>query len=313
MFVDHIGFCRRVMLLVSLACVALTSGCRSLPSAPEADAVYVAEIQQWHKKRIESLTDQNGWLNLAGLFWLKAGENSFGTDASNDIVFPAGKAPPIIGSFVLEQGAVSVRIKPGVEVMHGDEPVSTLKLQSDAEGEPTMLTLGSLSWFIIKRGDALGVRLRDSENPRLRHFKGIETFPIDPAWRVEAMLEPYDPPKKMAVPTVLGTTLEQSSPGALVFQIHGNTYRLDPIAEPGDKQLFVIFADATNGVETYGAGRFLYVDRPGKDGKAIIDFNKAHNPPCAFSKFATCPLPPAQNRLLVKVTAGEKKYEDADH
>lgn len=307
---DRLGFCRRALLPAFFGYVALTLGCHS---SAKVDAAYLAEFQQWQKQRLESLTGPDGWLKLAGLFWLKEGENSFGADASNDIVFPAGKAPPIIGSFVLDSGGVSVRIMPGVEVWHDGRPVTVLKLRSDAEGEPTVLRLGSLSWLIIKRGNAFGVRLRDDEHPRLRQFKGIETFPLDPAWRVSARLEPYNPPKKVTVPTVLGTTIERLSPGALIFQLQGNTYRLDPIAQPGDQQLFVIFADATNGAETYGAGRFLYVDRPGEDGKTIIDFNKAHNPPCAFSEFATCPLPPAQNRLPVRVTAGEKKYRDTDH
>ncbi len=274
---------------------------------------YVAEIQDWHRKRIESLKSPNGWLNLVGLFWLKEGENRFGSDPSNDIVFPEGKAPRFIGTITLRDGVVRTRIDRGVEVLHDGKPVREIPMKTDAQGNPTVLSLGSLRWFIIERKKGYGVRLRDLESPRVAEFMGIEMFPIDSAWRVEARFEPYVPPKMISVPTILGTTRRQPSPGALVFKIRGKTYRLDPIAEPEDKELFVIFSDETAGIETYGGGRFLYVNRPGKDGKTVIDFNKAYNPPCAFTPYATCPLPPAQNHLPFRVTAGEKKYGHGSH
>ena len=186
--------------------------------------------------------------------------------------------------------------------------MSSVQMKADVSGEPTILELNSLSWFIIKRGEEYGVRLRDSENENITRFKGIEMFPIDTTWRVSAKLEPYDPPKIIEVPTILGTISKETSPGALVFRLRGNIYRLDPIAEPGDESLFVIFADQTNGSETYDAGRFLYVNKPNENDSTIIDFNKAYNPPCAFTSFATCPLPPTQNVLPIRITAGEKKY-----
>lgn len=288
----------------------MVAGCRSSRSG---DAAYIAEIKEWQKKRIESLTKEDSWLSLAGLFWLKEGENRFGSEPSNDIIFPAGKAPAHMGTFVLQKGVVTVEIEPGVQVLHQGEPVRTLRLRNDTEGEPTILTYGSLSWFIIQRGERYGVRLRDRENPHLRQFKGIDTFPIDPAWRIEAVFEPYDPPKIIEVPTILGTVIHEPSPGALVFTIEGSSYRLEPTAEPDDEELFVVFADQTNGAETYGGGRFVYVKRPGKDGRTVIDFNKAYNPPCAFTEFATCPLPPEGNRLPIRVTAGEKKYAGSRH
>ena len=196
--------------------------------------------------------------------------------------------------------------------MHSGQPVTSMTLRSSADGEPTVLTYGSLGWFIIQRGnDSMAVRVRDSEHPHLKEFKGIDTYPIDPAWRIKASFEPYDPPKMLTIPTVYGTILQQPSPGALVFEIDGNPYRLDPTASSDDKRLFVMFADETSQSETYGAGRFLYVSQPGPDGTTYIDFNKAYNPPCAFTNFATCPLPPTQNRLPLRITAGEKKYKHA--
>lgn len=291
----------------------LTWGVAASPCVAQDDAAYVAEIERWHQQRIKSLTGQTGWLNLAGLFWLTEGSNSFGTAKTNAIVFPSGKAPARMGWFVLKDGVVSVRIRPGVDVRCQGKPVRFMTLRSDADGQPTILTHGSLSWFVIKREKEFAIRLRDSRHPHLRAFKGIERFPVNASWRIEGVFEPYHPAKTIPIPTVLGTTTQEPSPGALVFQLQGGTYRLDVIARPDDEQLFVIFADQTNGEETYGAGRFLYVDRPDKDGKVIIDFNKAHNPPCAFTPYATCPLPPEQNRLPLKVTAGEKTYEGVDH
>ena len=296
---------------------ALTAGLVTLLfitcTSRQADEAYRQEIAQWHRQRIASLSKPDSWLSLAGLFLLHDGTNRFGADSTNDIVFPPGKAPARMGTFFLENGVVRVKIDPGVPVTSDGKPVTTLPLKSDADGKPTILEYRSLNWYIIKRGEQLFVRLKDRENPRIAAFKGIEMFPVDEAWQVEATFEPYHPAKMIDVPTVLGTIDKSPSPGALVFRIKGKTYRLDPLAEPGDKEYFVVFADATTGFETYGGGRFLSVAVPGPDGKTVIDFNKAYNPPCAFSEFATCPLPPKQNRLPIKITAGEKKYGSGHH
>jgi hypothetical protein len=197
--------------------------------------------------------------------------------------------------------------------MLSDSAVTAIIMQHDLQDNPTKLSLGALSWTIIKRGERYGVRLRDHEHPALQNFAGIETFPIDSTWRVEATFEFNNPPHLIAIPTVLNTINEEPSPGAVVFKINGKTYRLDATGKMTDKELFVIFADQTNGKETYGAGRFLYVPTPSKTGKTIIDFNKAYNPPCAFTAYATCPLPPEQNKLPVRITAGEKNYAHAAH
>ncbi len=301
------------LFAASLILMFLLGGCDSGTRRNNANPEYVKKIQEWHKRRIESLTKPTGWLSLAGLFWLNEGANTFGSASSNDIRFPEDRAPGRIGTFFLQDSVVSVKIRPGVKVNTGGAPVDSMVLKNDMTGDPTELSWGSLVWYVIKRGQQYGVRLKDKQNPNLRNFKGIEMFPIDSVWRVKAKYESYPQPKTIEVPTVLGTISEESVPGALVFHLKGKTYRLDPLVEEGEDQFFIIFGDDTNGDETYGAGRFLYADKPGPDGFTIIDFNKAYNPPCAFTPFATCPLPPDQNLLPVKITAGEKKYAGGHH
>lgn len=271
---------------------------------------YISEIKEWHNKRIENLKKENGWLNLAGLYWLKPGENKFGADKSNDLIFPEGKAPAFIGLLILKDSVVTIKVNDGIEVKSKGEKVATLELKNDTQGE-TVLELGSLRWFIIKRGEQYGVRLRDLESELLKTFKGVDSFPINSDWRIEAKLEKYNTPKKVEVPNVLGMIDTSFVAAALTFEKDGVAYKLDPI--DGGKQYFVIFADETSGDETYGAGRFLYVDKADSTGKIYIDFNKAYNPPCAFTKYATCPLPPRQNHLRIKITAGEKVFHGEGH
>jgi hypothetical protein len=299
----------RVVAALILLLVSLT-GCGTSQNQ-EVPAGYAEEINAWRAERIERLTSPTGWLSLAGLHWLKEGENKFGADSTNTVVFPQGKAPAFMGTITVENGVIQATIAPGVEVLHNGAPVTSLALHHDQEEnyEPTVLAYGTLTWFAIERGGRLGVRVKDSDSRRLREFKGIESYAIDLRWRIEGVLEPNDPPKTLDITNVLGDVTHEPSPGALVFEIEGRTYRLDPIAEPGAEELFVVFGDATNGKETYGGGRFLDVVRPGEDGKVVVDFNKAYSPPCAFTEFATCPLPPPQNRLPVAVRAGEKAYE----
>lgn len=284
------------------------TGCAKEKHVSAKQAVYEAQINEWHRQRITRLTSKTGWLSLAGLYWLREGQNTFGSSSSNDIQFPEGKSPAYIGSFYLESDVVRVEIKKGINVLSQGHPVKSAVMQPDVSGNRTILHLDSLDWFIIKRGERYAVRLRDRENTNITNFKGIERFPIDTTWRVMAKLEYYRPAKKIEIPNIIGTITEENSPGVLVFTISGNEYRLDPISEDGAKSLFLIFADQTNGIETYGAGRFLSVEMPSDDGLTTVDFNKAYNPPCAFTPWATCPLPPPQNVLPIPVTAGEKKY-----
>jgi hypothetical protein len=293
---------------------ALLPGCGT-SRKPEAPAAYVAEITAWRTQRIERLTSPTGWLSLVGLHWLKEGENTFGADTTNAVVLPQGKAPAFMGTITVADSEITLKVAPGVEVLHNGSPVMSIVLHHDQEKdfEPTVLTHGTLTWFAIERGGRLGIRVKDSDSKRLREFKGIESYTIDPHWRIEGVLVPNDPPKTLEITNVLGTVSHEPSPGALEFKIDGKTYRLDPIAEPGAKELFVVFGDASNGKETYGGGRFLDVDFPGADGKFVLDFNKAYNPPCSFTEFATCPLPPPQNRLPIAVRAGEKAYQTPGH
>jgi uncharacterized protein (DUF1684 family) len=256
-----------------------------------------------------SLKREDGWLTLVGLFWLEPGENRFGSDkTANRIVFPEGTAPKAMGSLDLAGETVTLRAKPEANLTADGKPATTMVVKTDADGEPTSLQHGRIRFYVIKRGKRLGVRVKDSKNPALEAFHGIESFPVNLKWRFDARFDAYDPPKPVAIPNILGSTEQEKSPGAVVFQFGGKEYRIDAVKEAGSEDLFLIFGDQTNGLETYGGGRFLYADPPGKDGKVVVDFNKAYNPPCVFTPYATCPLPPAQNRLAVRVEAGEKSY-----
>jgi uncharacterized protein len=266
---------------------------------------YLDHMQQWQAARHAELTDPDGWLSLVGLFWLKPGSNSFGAAPDNDLQFPEGKADAHLGWFWLDDGEVWVEVLPGADVRHEGQPVSQMRLEDDLSGRVTILAHGTLSWYIIRRGEQIGVRLRDRESLYLQHFSGVDCFEIDPAWCVEATFVPYDPPKELLVPTVLGTVDQKESLGALVFEIEGVRYQLD-VTNMIIDEFIVVFADATTGKETYGGGRFLRVDPVDENGRTRIDFNRAHNPPCAFTPYATCPRPTQENKLPLRVTAGEK-------
>jgi uncharacterized protein (DUF1684 family) len=214
------------------------------------------------------------------------------------VVLPAGKAPAHLATLTLSGGTARLVAAPGETVEAGGKRVTSISMKSDAQGEPT----------VVDRGGRLGVRVKDAESAARLSFRGLESFPIDSRWRIEARFERYEPPREIPVPNVLGGTSAEKSPGALLFELQGKTFRLDTVAEAGTEDWFVIFADETNGGETYGGGRFLYVTPPPPGSPAIVDFNKAYNPPCVFTPYATCPLPPPQNRLALRVQAGEKSY-----
>jgi uncharacterized protein (DUF1684 family) len=297
--------------LYKIVFLLLAVGCNSRKESekPAVDpAVYQSEIDKWHENRVVELKGPRGWLNIAGLYWLKDGINTFGSDAGNNVVFPEGTIPAHAGFFLLKQNTVTIESAKGVEITSKGKPVGRLvAFNPDSARSAPAMNYGSLEWFIIKRDDKFGVRLRDFKNPELEKFTGIDRYPVDAVWRMEATFEKADSSRTIPITNVLGQTTAQPSPGTLVFQIDGKTHRLDALDEGGD-EYFIIVGDETNARTTYGAGRYLYVARPDANGKTIIDFNKAYNPPCAFTAFATCPLPPKQNILAVAITAGEKNY-----
>ncbi len=277
---------------------------------PKSAEDYRQEIETFRKERNEGLKRENGWLTLVGLFWLKPGENKLGSDPGNVVILPEGKAPAAAGLMIREGEKVRLVVEPGVALTaDGKEvkPGQPVDLQADASGKPTVVELGSLSFYLIQRGDRLGVRIKDKQSPLLASFKGMDTYPIRPEWRIVARFEPYKD-KKISIANIVGLVEDTPSPGAVVFEWQGKTYRIDALQDSPEGGLFLLFGDQTNGKETYAAGRFLDTDPP-KDGKVVVDFNTAYNPPCVFTAFATCPLPPAQNKLAVAVEAGEKDFK----
>ncbi len=271
-------------------------------------ARHESALAEWRADRVASLKDPDGWLNLAGLYWLKEGMNSFGAAAGNDLVAPGGSAPPKLGDFLVEDGAVTFRAAPGAEVLYGETPVTEILLADDQEKKASLLTSGSLAWTVIRRMKRLGVRLRDYDHPAVASFAGIDYYAADPDWRIEARFEPYPESRKIRVATVVqGLGWEPTVPGTLEFKARGQSLSLE--AYRSDDEFFIVFADGTTGDTTYPAGRYLAADLPGPDGTTTLDFNRAYNPPCAFSEFATCPLATPRNRLPVAVEAGEKYAE----
>jgi uncharacterized protein (DUF1684 family) len=270
------------------------------------DDAYKNEIEQWHQNRVKSLKGENGWLNIVGLFWLKEGENTFGSSPDNDIVFPEGKAAEKLGSFILKDSTILLKALPNTIIQSNGLPFTEGIIYNEKQKEPVLLSHNKLRWFIIKRGTRYAVRLRDLESDGLKNFTHIDRFPVDSKWRINATYEAPKEPKTIPINDIIGLTTATPFGGTLHFEINGKHYQLDATLE--DEELFIVFADETTGNETYGGGRFLYVKKPETGTTTIIDFNKAYNPPCCFTNYATCPLPPTQNRLAIAVTAGEKTY-----
>ncbi len=274
---------------------------------PTADPNYVKEINEWDAKRVNRLKADDGWLNLAGRFWLEKGESTFGSAKDNDIVVESSKLPEHIGSFIFEDSVVTFRALDGVDVMLGDMSVKEIVLVDDQKNDVTVLQIGSVKFNLIVRDTLYGIRFRDLNSDLAKNFKGVDRFPIDESWNITAKFEAYNPVKEIDVPNVLGQISKEKCPGAVVFERDGKTHRIDAVDEGGDR-LFLIIADQTSGEETYGGGRFMYVNKPDSTGTILLDFNKAYNPPCVFTKYATCPLPPLQNYLKLRIEAGEKVY-----
>jgi uncharacterized protein (DUF1684 family) len=265
-------------------------------------------VEQWRHERVADLTGEQGWLTLVGLLWLDEGDNSFGRASSNHLVLDHPALASKAGKFVLDEAGVHFIADRRSGITHAGQPVTSVDLVPDNQGEPTVISSGPLRIWVIGRGGKLGVRIRDLDSPRRRDFKSLDYFPIDASWIFNARFEAYEPHKRIPIVNILGLEEQMDCPGTLVFQKDGQEQRLDAVLEdPNDKTLFVMFADRTNGAGSYGGGRFLRVPLPA-EGKTRVDFNEAYNPPCAFNDFATCPLPPPQNRLALRVESGEKVY-----
>jgi len=296
---------------VGILCLSLSlAGCNQSNSPDGKD--YKQSIRQWRSERLKNLKAPDGWLNLAGLYWLEEGKNTIGSDSSRDVVFPR-KAPSRVGTLWLQEDSLRFTPNQQVKIQYNGQPIhQTQILTSDARGEPTIMEHGSLRWFIIKRGDQYGLRLRDLNSPLLKELDSIPAYPPRKKWRIQARFKAYDQPKTVEVPNVLGGTYQQKSPGLLRFTFKGQTYELHPTGTV--KNMFVVFGDDTNAETTYGGGRFLVVKNPDQDQTVQLDFNKAYNPPCAFTPYATCPLPPHSNILTLKIEAGEKSPDlDVPH
>ena len=283
-----------------------------MASVPVTADPYVQEIQAWQAQRTANLTKPDGWLTLIGLHFLKPGENTVGTAPDNAVVL--AKGPAHLGAFTLApNGMVRGAFNTGVEVRVDGQLMLAANLRDDTHGKPTMLTVGTVSLYVIDRDGKKALRVKDSEAESRTHFLGLDYFPIDPSWRIEAQWVAFDKPKEVPIRNILGSVSPAMMLGKAVFTRDGRTYELFPIQEDPEEPLFFIISDQTSGDTTYAAARFLYAALP-VDGKVILDFNKAQNPPCAFTPFATCPLPPKENQLPLAVTAGEKKYRGhAEH
>lgn len=285
---------------LALAAMTILAGCKIEEKKidPAVAQAVTTEVEQWKANRDKRLHAEDGWLTLIGLHWLQEGENV--------VTLTKPGAPPV----KLELNGNSVTLFPTATMTIEGKPVTAeTPLLNDADEKgPTIVQMGSVRFNVIKRGPRYALRVKDAEAETLTKFKGLDYYPIDPAMHLEARFEPYHPPKQIPIQDITGQTSNSVAPGALVFTIDGKEYRLDPIIEEGSDEFFIIFRDQTSKDSTYGAGRYLYAKKPGPDGKVIVDFNKAYNPPCAFTPYATCPLPPMQNRLPIRIEAGEKKY-----
>jgi uncharacterized protein (DUF1684 family) len=292
-----------VLLILGLAAVGRLV-------AADIDPAYQTEIETWRAQRVARLTTPDGWLTLIGLHFLKDGENTVGSAPDNEIVLAGG--PAHFGKvMVAADGRVNVELSASAEPRIDGKPALAGELQWRA-GRPTVVASGTVSFFVIERGGKKALRVKDSATESRVHFPGLDYFPTDPAWRIEATWVEFDEPRTIPITNILGVTNPAIVHGKAVFERDGRKIELLPIDEGPGEPLFFVISDATSGKETYGAARFVYADAP-VDGKVVIDFNRAQNPPCAFTAFATCPLPPKENRLPFAVEAGEKNYRGAQH
>ena len=290
-----------VLLAIVVPLFANLAAADQNPSPSALDAAYLQAFDKWKAELVTDLKEN--WLSLAGLFWLKPGENTFGTDVGNAIVFPKG--PVHAGVFELQGTDVTVKFSAAAHATLTGKPVTTAKLQPDTSGNPTVVELGSLRIKATVRGQRTGIRLKDVDSEQAKNYRGPVFFPLDPSYRVTAIWIPSEGKKTVDVPNVLGDVTPTPVAGTVMFKINGQEVRLTDLGGDPSKGLSFVFNDLTSKTDTYPGGRFLETD-PVVNGSVVIDFNRAYNPACAVTPYATCPLAPRENRLAVAIPAGEK-------
>ena len=273
----------------------------------QAQSTYNSEVTKWRTNHETELKSENSWFSLAGLFWLRDGVNTIGKGTNFDIQLTDNFKGEKFGEINFKNGVATLKVENGVEAISDGKQISEIVLVSDENQKQTVVQTGSQTFYVIKRETKFGIRLKDKNSPNRLNFKGLHWFPIVAKYKVVATFEPFDKPKEVLIPNTIGSGYKMKSEGVLKFQLLGKNYSLEPVEENG--RYFIIFRDLTSKKETYGVGRFLYAEKS-KDNKVILDFNKAENPPCAYTTFATCPIPPPQNRLQLAIKAGEKRYHD---
>jgi uncharacterized protein (DUF1684 family) len=276
--------------------------------AMRAQTDYVKAVETWRAEHESNLKKETGWLTVAGLFWLKEGINTVGVGPKFDVRLTDNYKGTKFGEVEFRNGVALLKVESGTDAQSDGKSIQTnIQLVSDEKGKPTEIRAGSQTFYLIKREERFGIRLKDSQSKARLEFKGEHWFPVDESYKVAARLEAFPEPKEVMIPNVLGGNFRMKSPGLLKFTLKGKEYSLQPVTEE-DGTFFIIFGDKSNETDTYKAGRFLYAEKP-VSGDVVLDFNKAENPPCAFTPFATCPLPPPQNKLDVEIRAGEKRYD----
>ena len=295
-------FCRLAILTAPL--VFASAGVAVHSRAATEDAAYRESVEKWRADYEADLRSDHGWLTIAGLFWLHDGENHFGTDPKNVVVMPRGSAPPDAGYFDYRDGKVVAHIDPGSGITVGGKQIETLEMRHDNSED--RLVAGDVALWVHASGDRMAIRMSDKNSKLRTGFTGVRWFPIDEKYRVVAQYTSYPAPKQTPIKNLAGDSLALPIAGYVTFTLNGENLRLDAMVDDKGALSFV-FRDGTSGKETYGASRFLDTD-PVKDGKVALDFNEAYNPPCAYNPYTTCPLPPAENRLTVRIPAGEMAY-----
>ncbi|MFN8379113.1 MAG: DUF1684 domain-containing protein [Anaerolineae bacterium] len=283
-------------------------GSSTVPSAAESSlTAYVDALLDWRGERDKELRADNGWLTIIGLFWLEPGENSLGSAPESDVVLPE-RLPAHVGTLTLSDGSVTLKVRPGHDVRIGGELVQEAVLSSDDE-HPTLVQIETVTFFVIRRGTRLAIRMRDSASVTRTTFNGRNWFSVIPDLRVAGRFMPHESHRTIEVETIIGTTVALQSPGTVTFELDDRVYNMDAFHGENDG-LWFVFRDETSGAETYGGGRFL--DAPLHNGVVDLDFNRAVHPPCAFTPFATCPLPPKENALSIRIEAGERWPNEAN-